>query len=506
MNKEQALSKFKELEEKLSHYRSILALVQWDMETGAPKQGVPYMASAMGSLSTEVFRIMTSEEMGECLQVLTEETNKAEWDLRTSASLREAKRSYEQSKKIPEKLYSEFVVLTANAQSIWAEAKKTDNYSLYEPTLQRIIEINREFTQCYGYHEHPYDALLDLYEPGYTVGVLDPLFSNLKDRTLSLLQRIQASLNKPREDIFGQGFDKQKQKEFCYHLLPKLGFNLEAGVLGESAHPFATGISLRDVRITTRYIDDVRSSVLSVIHETGHALYEQGIDPELEGTFLRDGASMGIHESQSRFLENMVGRSREFWTSLYPDLQKTFLGELQQVSLEDFYRSLNIVEPSLIRTEADELTYNLHIMIRYELEKAMIQGDINAKDLPEIWNSKMREYLGVVPPTNAEGVLQDIHWSFGEFGYFPSYTLGNLYSAQIYHVIQQQIPEFHQLLTQGNLLPIREWLREQIHQYGKTYTPGELIEKISGEKLNADYLIQYFEEKFSKVYQIEPAK
>ncbi len=500
MNKEQALNKFKELEQKIAHFHSILALVQWDMETGAPKQGIPYMSGAIGTLSTEVFRITTSNEMSECLYTLMKEEG---WDLQTKASLREAKRAYEQSKKIPEKLYSEFVVLTSNAQSIWAEAKQNNNFSMYEPTLQRIIEINREFTKCYGYEEHPYDALLDRYEPGYTVSILDKLFVQLRDRTIPLLKRIQDSSNKPRADIFTQGFDKQKQKEFCIRLLPQLGFDLDAGVLGESSHPFATGISLKDVRITTRYIDDVRSSILSVVHETGHALYEQGIGEELEGTFLREGASMGIHESQSRFLENMVGRSWEFWIPLYPTLQQYFPNQLNEVSLDDFYRSLNIVEPSLIRTEADELTYNLHIMIRYELEKALISGELQAKDLPAIWNEKMNEYLGVVPSNDAEGVLQDIHWSFGGFGYFPSYTLGNLYSAQIYQVIQKQIPHFHELLTEGNLIPIREWLKIHIHQYGKIYTPGELIQKISGEDLNADYLIQYFERKFSKIYDLK---
>ncbi|MEW9669937.1 carboxypeptidase M32 [Ammoniphilus sp. 3BR4] len=503
MSTDQALQSFKSLEERICHLNSISSLVHWDMETASPKLGLSYMSEAVGTLSMEIFRLTTSDEMKNCLDVLMESGAYSQLDQATQASLREAKRNYDQTKKIPEELYKEYSILTAKAQNIWVEAKETNQFSLFEPTLQRIIEMNRQFAQYYGYEDHPYDALLDQYEPGYTVKKLDPLFKDLRQKTIDLLHRIQQSSCQPDTRFPQRPYPKEKQKEFCRLLLSKMGFNTEAGVLAESAHPFATGISLQNVRITTNYDqNDVRSSITGVIHELGHAVYEQNVSPEFEGTFLRDGASMGIHESQSRFYENMVGRSEAFWSYLYPLLQQTFPAELAQVSLKDFHGSLNMVEPSLIRIHADELTYNLHIMLRYELEKLMMAGELNAKDLPEAWNKRMEDYLGLVPPTDSAGVLQDVHWCFS-IGYFPSYTLGNLYSAQLYHTIQKDIPSFDQLLTEGNLSPIVDWLRTHIHQYGKLYTPSELIEKVTGEELNADYLIRYFEDKFSRIYDLK---
>lgn len=502
MNTEQALQQYKELEQKICHLNSIASLVHWDMETASPKLALPYMSEAVGTLSMEIFRLMTSDEMKNCLDALMDSASYTQLDQASQASLREAKRSYDQTKKIPEELYKEYSILTAKAQHIWAEARETNQFSAFEPTLQRIIEINREFAGYYGYEDHPYDALLDQYEPGYTVQKLDVLFGDLREKTIDLLHRIQQSSYQPNTQFLQQEFPEVKQREFCQNLLSTMGFNTDAGRLAESAHPFATGISLRNVRITTNYNQsDVRSSITGVIHELGHAVYEQNVAEEYEGTFVRDGASMGIHESQSRFYENMVGRNAAFWRSLYPTLQQAFPQQLGEVPLQDFHASLNIVEPSLIRIHADELTYNLHIMLRYELEKSMMAGELNAKDLPEAWNRKMEEYLGLTPPTDSVGVLQDVHWCFS-IGYFPSYTLGNLYSAQLNHKIRQDIPTFDQLLAEGNLSPIINWLRTHIHQYGKLYSPSELIEKVTGEELNADYLIQYFEDKFSGIYNL----
>lgn len=501
MSTEQALQRYKDLEVKICHLNSIASLVHWDMETTSPKLGLSYMSEAVGTLSMEIFRLMTSDEMKQCLDVLMKSETYSHLDQATQASLREAKRSYDQTKKIPQELYKEYSILTAKAQPIWAEAREKNQFSSFEPTLQRIIEINREFAQYYGYEDHPYDALLDQYEPGYTVKKLDALFGDLREKTIDLLHRIQQSSHQPAAGFLDQSFPEEKQREFCQILLSKMGFNTDAGRLAESAHPFATGISLRNVRITTNYNPkDLRSSITGVIHELGHAVYEQNIAEDYEGTFLRDGASMGIHESQSRFYENMIGRNEAFWRSLYPLLQNSF-PQLGEVPLQDFHGSLNIVEPSLIRIHADELTYNLHIMLRYELEKLMMAGELNAKDLPAAWNQKMEEYLGIIPPTDSEGVLQDVHWCFS-IGYFPSYTLGNLYSAQLNHKVRQDIPAFDQLLAEGNLDPIINWLHTHIHQYGKLYTPSELIERATDEELNADYLIRYFEDKFSKIYNL----
>lgn len=504
---QKVVNQFKEIDQRIAHYHEVLNVVSWDLQTGAPKKGRGFRSNALGTLSTDVFQLSMSEEMGHCLETLLAPEAYEQLDEVTQASVREHKRLYEKFKQIPPALYKEFVIHSSNAHDVWEEAKNTNNFSHYQPTLEKMVDFMRQFIVLYGYEGHPYNALLDNFEPGLTVEKLDVLFADLRKKTLVLLDRIKASTHQPRKDIFNQKFDIDKQREFSLFVLPKLGYDMSAGRLDESAHPFATGINTGDVRITTHYLeDDMRSAIFGTIHECGHAIYEQGVNPAYEGTVLRGGTSMGIHESQSRFLENMVGRSTQFWTYFYKDLQSFFPEQFKGVPLEDFAQSVNSVEPSYVRIEADELTYNLHIMIRYEIEKALMAGDIEVKDLPQIWNEKMEEYLGITPPTDTLGVLQDVHWSFGGFGYFPSYSLGNLYAAQFAHTLKQQIPNFEELLEKGEFLTIREWLRENIHQYGKLYTPNELIKKVTGEELNAKYLMDYFDEKYSKVYQLSLEK
>jgi carboxypeptidase Taq len=498
------IEKFKELDERISHYNEIINLAEWDMQTTAPKKGKIQRSKALGTLSADVFEISVSKEMGESLEYLSRKEITNQLDEVTRAAVRERKRDYDKSKQIPSALYKEFVIHSSNAHDIWEEAKNTNDFSHFQPALEKTVHFMKQFIQLYGYEGHPYNALLDNYEPGLTVDQLDPLFAHLREKTIDLLQRIQNSPNKPRQDLFNQPFDVEKQKEFSLFVLPKLGYDLSAGRLDVSAHPFATGLNTSDVRITTRYLEnDMRSAIFGTIHECGHALYEQGVNPDFEGSVLRSGTSMGIHESQSLFLENMIGRSYEFWTYFYNDLKQFFPTQFGDISIDEFCRSINTVEPSLIRVEADELTYNLHIMIRYEIEKGLMSGNIEVKDLPQIWNEKMMEYLGVTPTSDTEGVLQDVHWSFGGFGYFPSYALGNLYSAQFAHTMRTQIPNLDHLVKSGDFLPIREWLRENIHQYGKQYTPKELVMKVTGEKLNAQYLIDYLEEKYTMVYLLD---
>lgn len=499
-----ALETHKSLNQKITHYYELIGLAQWDLQTGGTqKKGRAARSDAIGSLSAVAFELSVSAEMEECLSVLSDPEYASLIDQQTKAAIRLNKRTFDQFKSIPPDMYKEYVILTTTAHDIWDEAKQTNNFSHYEETLTKIVAFNRQFVEIMGYDGHPYNRLLDSYEPGLTVDQLDPLFSDLREKTIDLLKRIQASPHQPSKDFLNQSFDIEQQKALSQFILPKLGFDLEAGRLDESAHPFATGLNPGDVRLTTHYFEqDVLSALFSTIHECGHGLYEQGINQDLERANLQRAASMGIHESQSRFFENILGRSREFWTYFYPDFKNFFPGQFDQVTIEDFTRAVNTVEPSFIRTEADELTYNLHIMIRYEIEKGLIAGDIEVKDLPVIWNEKMQEYLGIVPPTDTLGVLQDVHWSFGGFGYFPSYSLGNLYAAQITHTMKQQLPDFNEIIARGELSTIREWLRENIHQYGSLYTPNELIERVTGEPLNAKYLIAYFEEKFTKIYKL----
>ncbi|TDK63434.1 carboxypeptidase M32 [Bacillus salipaludis] len=498
---QKALEKFRVLDEKISHFSSIIGLSDWDQKVMAPKKGRHTFAKAIGTLRTEVFKLSVSEEMGSLIDVLSVNESASSLDAVTMAKVREYKDYYQKAKTIPADLFQEYSILTAQANDAWEEARGTNDFDLFLPYLEKIINYKRKFAEIYGYEEHPYDAMLAEFEPGLTVKKLDPLFAKLRESTVSLLERIQQSGRPTPAEIFDQSYDVEKQKAFNRFILPLIGFDLEAGRLDETVHPFAQTVNTGDVRLTTRYLEhNVRSALFGTIHEAGHGIYEQNINPEFEGSVLQSGASFGIHESQSRFLENMVGRSKEFWNYFYPQIQNQFPEALENVTVEEFYRAVNTVQPSFIRVEADELTYNLHIMIRYEIEKALMAGEIEAKDLPAIWNEKMQDYLGVTPGTDTEGVLQDVHWSFGGIGYFPSYSLGNLYAAQILRKIKQDLPDFYYHIEQGRFDLIQDWLKENIHQYGKLYTPNELIQKVTGEELNAEYLVEYLEKKYSEVY------
>jgi carboxypeptidase Taq len=500
---QQALDGFRALDEKIANFEEILHLANWDLNTCIPKKGREQRSNAIGLLETQIFEWKVSPEMASYLSTLSADDALAELDEETKAAVLVRKKEHDKVKSIPKDLYREYAVHAAKAQGIWEDAREADDFNYFAPALEKMVDLMRQFTEHMGYDEHPYDALLDLYEPGLTVGKLEPLFTELKASTLDLLRRIEQSPHQPKREIFQQKFDLESQKKFNRLILPYLGYDFEAGRLDESAHPFASGINIHDVRITTRYNEeDPRSAIFGTIHECGHALYEQGVNPAYESSALRGGVSMGIHESQSRFLENMVGRSMEFWTFFYADLQQHFPQQLKNVDLEDFFRAINAIDRSLIRVEADELTYNLHIMLRYELEKELISGNLNVGQLPELWKEKMEAYIGIAPTNHADGVLQDIHWSFGGFGYFPSYSLGNLYAAQFLKTIKQEIPDFDTKVRNGEFLLIREWLKEKIHQHGKRYTPNELIKSVTGEELNAKYLTTYLEEKYSQVYQL----
>lgn len=501
---QEALEKFRVLDEKITHYSSLIGLADWDQKVMAPKKGRNVFAKAAGSLKTEVFKLSVSEEMGSLLETLSEQENESVLDVVTKAKVREYKTFYQKSKSIPADLFQEYAIITGQANDVWEEARDGNDFAKFLPYLEKIVEYKRKFAEIYGYENHPYDALLDEFEPGLTVEILDPLFAKLRESSVNLLNRIQQQGKPTRHEIFEQSFPIDKQKEFNRLILPLIGFDLEAGRLDETVHPFAQSVNIGDVRLTTRYLENnVRSALFGTIHEAGHGIYEQQINPEFEESVLQSGTSFGIHESQSRFLENMVGRSKEFWTYFYPRLQEHFPAQLANVSLDEFYRAVNSVSPSFIRVEADELTYNLHIMLRYEIEKGLIAGEIEAKDLPEIWNQKMQDYLGITPSTDTVGVLQDVHWSFGGIGYFPSYSLGNLYAAQILRTIEKDLPEFKSHIENGRFDVIQGWLKEKIHQYGKLYTPNELIVRVTGEELNADYLVEYLEKKYSEVYGLE---
>lgn len=497
----QTAQDFRDYVKQIMHYYEAQALMEWDLRTGAPKKGAPLRAEAIGTLSAESFRMTTSEKMGEFLHILTEPGTYDSLDAITRASVREMQKDYDRSSKIPADRNQAYVVLASQAQSVWEEAKHTSDFELFRPYLEKIVEMKREFIDYWGYQDNKYDTLLDMYEPGITVAQLDEIFGGLRNETVQLVQAIVEANKQVNVEPLTRIYEKDKQRAFSTFLLEKLGYDFAAGRLDETVHPFQTTLNRYDARVTTMYnLDDIRSSVFSTIHEAGHALYEQGVSPDLIGTPLSSGASMGIHESQSRFFENMIGRSLEFWEANYPALQRMFPGQLADFSLADYYRAINDVRPSLIRIEADEVTYNLHIMIRYEIEKGLINQQIHVADLPGIWREKMQDYLGVVPDNDGMGVLQDVHWSGGDFGYFPSYSLGNIYAAQFRNTLAKEMPNYMDHVRNGNVQVVKDWFAEKVHRHGKMLTPSEIIRSVTGESIDSRHLVQYFHEKFAPLY------
>jgi carboxypeptidase Taq len=494
------LAEFKDYIRNIEYLESACEVLSWDLEVYIPDKGVPYRSEMLGYLSGELYKLQTSEKMKNYIDYFLKVDD---LDITAYAMLMNAKKEYDETKKIPEKRFIEYSILTASAGPIWQKAKVSSDYNLFKPYLQKIIDFNKEFIGYWGFKACKYDTLLDLYEPGITVEKLDKVFGELKEAIVLLLEKIKASNVKINDEFFKKKFTKEEQKDFNEYVLKKMGFDFEAGRVDESEHPFTTEFCNSDVRITNHYHEnEFRSALFSAIHEGGHAIYEQDIPDDLIGTMLAHGVSMGIHESQSRFYENIVGRSEEFWEYFYPEVQKRF-PQFEGVSLEDFYKGINIVKPSQIRTEADELTYSIHVIIRYEIEKAFINGDVDIDKLPELWNEKYEEYLGVRPENDTTGILQDTHWSGGSIGYFPSYALGNLYGAQFLKSMERDIPDLYVRIANGNLEVIHEWLKEKIHKYGSIYKPVELIKMVTGEELTAKYFIEYLNRKYSKIYNLK---
>ncbi|WP_019119766.1 carboxypeptidase M32 [Brevibacillus massiliensis] len=503
MSQDKLVSDFRNYVKKLVSYNQALAVLGWDLRTKAPRKGAHARSEVIGVLSGEQFKLATSREYEEYLTALSEPDRLASLDPVTRKTVLEGKKEFERSKKLPPEKYQEFVITTTQAETMWEDARKNNDFASFRPYLEKIVKLQLEFIDYWGHSGVKYDTLLDMYEPGMTTAQLDEMFGKLREKTVPLVQAIAESPNKPDTGFLTRPYDIARQEAFSRYVLEKIGYDFAAGRIDISAHPFCTSFAPGDVRITTKYDpNDFRVAFFSCTHEAGHAIYEQNINPDLFGTLLCDGTSMGIHESQSRFWENIVCRSLPFWQHFFGDLAKQFPDQLAGVQAEDFYRAVNYVQPSLIRIEADEVTYNLHIMIRYEIEKGLINETMEVGDLPRIWNEKMKEYLGVVPPNDADGVLQDVHWSGGSFGYFPTYSLGNVYAAQFAHAMRQQISGFDELIAGGEFAPIRTWLKENIHQWGKMKSPSELVHDITGEAMNADYLVQYLEKKVKDVYQL----
>lgn len=499
MNIKEKEQQFLALLQKMKQYEEAINVMYWDMRTGAPKKGVEGRSEVIGMLSTEVFQLSTSEEMASYIAELSNDEQLSDI---TKKSLEECKKEYDRNKKVPQDEYKEYVILQSKAESVWEEAKEKADFNLFAPYLEKLVQFNQKFIDYWGFETHKYNTLLDLYEPGVKVDLLDQVFAQLKEKIVPLVHEIKGSQNKPVTDFLFGLFEKEKQKDFSHHLLRELGYDFDAGRLDETVHPFAIELNQGDVRITTKYDEnDFRTAIFGTIHECGHAIYEQNISKDLKGTPLATGTSMGIHESQSLFYENFIGRNEAFWNRHYETLKK-YSSQFDGVALEDFYHAINESKPSLIRIEADELTYPLHVMVRYEIEKALFAGEIQVKDLPVIWNDKYEEYLGIRPNHDGVGVLQDVHWAGGSFGYFPSYALGYMYAAQFKQTMLKELPNFDQLIEEGKFADIKNWLTKNIHQYGKMKKPLEILRDVTGESLNPTYLIDYLEKKYRRIYSL----
>lgn len=490
----------------ITYMRGILALLEWDQEVMMPRKAGFSRSQQMSIISELSHNALTDKENGKLIDRLVKELTRSPEAFTPSdkALVREFKRTYDRETKLPVKFVKELTEHTSQSLETWREAREKKDFSIFEKDLQKSFELARQKADYYGYTESPYDALLDLFEQGLTESKVKSIFEPLKEFTKKFVTDITASNVKINNDILHRNYPIDKQLAFNNALAEGIGYDFEAGRLDKSTHPFTTEFGTStDVRITTRfYENEVNSSVMATIHEVGHALYEQGISHQLDATIIGTGVSLGIHESQSRMWENFVGRTPEFWAHWFPTFASYFSDVVNVDEQANFVKALNMVSPSFIRVEADEVTYNLHIILRFELECALVKGDLKVKDLPEAWNAKMQEYLGATPPDDSKGVLQDIHWATGGIGYFPTYTLGNLYAAQFWATIQKQIPNLRQEISKGNTDILLKWLREKLHVYGSVYTPAELCEMISGESLNPEYLKSYLKQKFGTLYNL----
>lgn len=476
------------------------SLMGWDQQTYMPPKGAEERGEQMATLSRLVHEMATSEEVGKLLDELLPYAQTLDPDSDEARLIKLAKRGYDKQTRVPAEKVAEYARVTTMAQGAWVQARSESNFGLFQPHLERIVELRREYASYFAPFDHVYDPLLDDFEPGLKTAEVQEIFARLRPQQVELIQAI-ASRPQVDDSFLHLRYDDQKQWDFGVEVATRFGYDWQAGRQDRSAHPFTTSFGIRDVRITTRVIEDqLPSALFGTMHETGHALYQQGIDWNYRRSDLGGAASLALHESQSRMWENLVGRSRAFWRFFYPRLQEYFPQQLGNVSMEAFYKAINKVEPSFIRVEADEATYNLHIMLRLELEIALMEGTLEVKHLPEAWNARMKEYLGITPPNDRMGVLQDIHWSGGMIGYFPTYALGNLISVQLWEKIQQDIPDLEEQIERGEFSALLGWLREKIHRHGSKYEPQELVEKVTGSKIDPQPYIRYLNTKYRDIY------
>lgn len=494
------MQQLKTLLAEVSDLNAIQALLGWDQQTYMPQGGGAARGNHLATIGKISHEKFTSDEIGKVLGDLEKELDGAEPDSDDARLLTVTRHDYDKATRVPSEFVAEFALVTSKAFEAWVEARRKSDFSIFRPHLEKVVELNQRFVSFFPPADHPYDVLLDQFERGMKTADVKAIFNALRPQQVELLKAI-AERQQVDDAFLHVAYDDQKMWDFSETIAGKFGYDWQRGRQDKSAHPFTTEFSINDVRITTRYEDDNPTNLLfSTMHEAGHALYEQGCNLAYERTPLRGGASLAVHESQSRMWENLVGRSLPFWEHFYPEFQQLFPAQVGNVDLQTFYKGINKVQPSLIRVNADEATYNMHIMLRLELEIGMMEGTVQVKDLPEIWDTKMDEYLGIVPPDDARGVLQDVHWSGGMLGYFSTYALGNLISAQLWEKINADIPDLDEQFCRGEFGALLAWLREKIHVHGRKYEPQELVQRVTGSKINSDAYVRYLKQKFGKIY------
>jgi carboxypeptidase Taq len=500
MTPEEKLIQLKTLIGEISDLAYAGAVLSWDQQCYMPPGGAEGRGYQLSTLASLTHIKITSDELGQLLEDLKPYAAQLPADSDDARLVKVATRMRNKQVKVPTEMVAEMTQLTTMAHGVWAEARASNDFAKFQPYLEKIVDLRRRYANLFAPFDHVYDALLDDFEPGLKTADVKAIFNALRPQQVELIKAIS---ERPQVDasFLHQPFDEIKQWEFGVEVISKFGFDWQRGRQDKAVHPFCTNFGVNDVRITTRVSPNfLNPALFGTMHETGHALYEMGVAPELDRTPLAGGASLAVHESQSRMWENLVGRSLPFWEYAYPKLQAIFPAQFGSLPLETFYKGINQVQPSLIRVEADEATYNLHIMLRLELEIALMEGTVAVKDLPEAWNSRMRDYLGLTPPTDALGVLQDVHWSGGMIGYFSTYALGNLISAQLWERINQELPDLSEQIRRGEFAALLGWLRENVHRHGAKFEPQELVQRITGSKIDPAPYMRYLKKKYSEVY------
>jgi carboxypeptidase Taq len=498
------------MEEKLKKFKSIIAeaadlkraveILGWDQETNMPPGGAEARGDIRATLEKNSHEKYTSDELARLLEELEPFADELDPDSDDACLIKFIRRDVDRKNKLPAEMVAEKARLIPPANMAWREAREKSEWSIFEPHVEKVVDYVQRMAEYYKPYDHIYDPLLDEYEPGMKTKEVQAIFSEIRPKQAELIEAIS---KQPQVDdsVILKNYPKAKQLAMGNEIIKKFGYDFNRGRMDEVHHPFASTLGYGDNRITYRLDENYFNSFLfAIMHESGHAMYEQGIAKELARTPLYKGASYAIHESQSRLWENLVGRSKAFWEWFYPKLQDRFPSQVGDVSLDDFYKAINKVEPSFIRVEADEATYNLHIMLRLEIEIALLEGEIKVKDLPEFWNTRFKEYLGITPKNDAEGVLQDVHWSFGLYGYFSTYALGNLVSLQLWEKIKADIPNLEDQIRKGEFTNLLSWLQDKVYRHGKKFAPQELVKRITGSKIDGEPYIKYLNEKFGEIY------